>query len=303
MTERNEWLQWRLKGIGSSDAACIHGESPYMTALDLYNVKIKDTYEETEQNWVQRIGNDFEAIARVRFAALYNMENGTNETFEPKRVEMADLPFMKASLDGASKCGKIIVEFKFMSKPVVAGKALSEGQKKHLAVLEGKVQENYRIQVQHQLLVTGADVCYFVSFDGETLNSCSVLPDIEFLKLHLKKCCEFWDRVEARKPPEPSSDDYKELRVKGAKGKVQRWKRIKMAIDQYSAEMDTLKEEIISMCDHERMTCDGVRIVKYPGNQGSVDWAKAYAATGVTLDTEKFRKAAGKPYVKMEIQK
>ena len=31
-----EWLEWRRKGIGGSDAAAIFGISPFATARDLY---------------------------------------------------------------------------------------------------------------------------------------------------------------------------------------------------------------------------------------------------------------------------
>lgn len=33
---REEWLEWRRKGIGGSDAATIIGVSPFSTARDLY---------------------------------------------------------------------------------------------------------------------------------------------------------------------------------------------------------------------------------------------------------------------------
>ena len=36
-----EWLEWRRKGIGGSDAAAILGISPFATAKDLYYDKLK----------------------------------------------------------------------------------------------------------------------------------------------------------------------------------------------------------------------------------------------------------------------
>ena len=33
---REEWLEWRRKGIGGSDAAAVLGISPFRTAVDLY---------------------------------------------------------------------------------------------------------------------------------------------------------------------------------------------------------------------------------------------------------------------------
>ena len=37
---REEWLEWRRKGIGGSDAATIIGVSPFSTARDLYYDKL-----------------------------------------------------------------------------------------------------------------------------------------------------------------------------------------------------------------------------------------------------------------------
>ena len=35
-----QWLQWRLKGLGGSDVASALGMSPYKTARDLYHNKV-----------------------------------------------------------------------------------------------------------------------------------------------------------------------------------------------------------------------------------------------------------------------
>ena len=37
---RDEWLDWRRKGLGGSDAAAVLGISPFRTARDLYYDKL-----------------------------------------------------------------------------------------------------------------------------------------------------------------------------------------------------------------------------------------------------------------------
>ena len=50
-----EWLEWRRRGIGGSDAAAILGVSPFATGRDLYYDKLKIvSYEDPESNWVQK---------------------------------------------------------------------------------------------------------------------------------------------------------------------------------------------------------------------------------------------------------
>lgn len=52
---RDEWLEWRRKGIGGSDAATIIGVSPFSTARDLYYDKLNIVSAvDEENNWVQK---------------------------------------------------------------------------------------------------------------------------------------------------------------------------------------------------------------------------------------------------------
>ena len=44
LTEQ-EWLAYRRRGIGGSDVAAILGISPFRTARDLYDDKLKDVYK------------------------------------------------------------------------------------------------------------------------------------------------------------------------------------------------------------------------------------------------------------------
>lgn len=301
MSDRLEWLRWRQKGIGASDAAALHGKSPYVTRHELGEQKLAKEIREQEDNFVTRLGNELEPIARQKFAALYNMEHGTNEVFEPRRVEMAELPFIRASLDGASSDLKTLVEFKFMSKPREHGKSLTLGQQKHMDVLNGTVPEHYRIQVQHQLLVTGADVCHFASFDGESLHTCKVFPDVDFLKKHIDLCVEFWELVIAGKSQPIGIEDFKELR--GAAKIAQRWKQLTVRAKEIEAEIAVLREKLIELSDHPRMICSGVKIMKCEGRKGSIDWQKAFLATGQPEEAaESFRKLDGAPFYKLSFE-
>ena len=64
-----EWLEYRRRGIGGSDAAAILGVSPFATARDLYYDKLKIvSYEDLEENWVQKkIGHLLEDLADVDY--------------------------------------------------------------------------------------------------------------------------------------------------------------------------------------------------------------------------------------------
>lgn len=51
---REEWLAYRRKGIGGSDAAAVLGISPFRTGVDLYYDKLGQPVEDDEQNWVAK---------------------------------------------------------------------------------------------------------------------------------------------------------------------------------------------------------------------------------------------------------
>lgn len=207
--ERSTWLEWRQKGIGSSDAPIIMGVSPWKTPRQLYHDKVNPIVAEEESSYVMDIGNQFEPIARAQFAALYSLENDVDETFSPRLVEMAECPTMRASLDGCSRDGRTIIEVKY------------QGQEVHES---GIVPEKYYPQVQHALMASGAQVCYFVSInDQRQVRSIRVERDDQYMLRLLNAEVEFWACVQSRVPPDLIDGDFKSLRYKGATEDARQW--------------------------------------------------------------------------------
>jgi len=64
-----EWLEWRRKGIGGSDASIVLGVSPFATARDLYFDKLKIvSYKDDSGNWVAlKIGHLLEDLVAEIF--------------------------------------------------------------------------------------------------------------------------------------------------------------------------------------------------------------------------------------------
>ena len=50
---REQWLEYRRKGIGGSDAAAVLGISPFRTGRDLYYDKLNIVTADDAENWVQ----------------------------------------------------------------------------------------------------------------------------------------------------------------------------------------------------------------------------------------------------------
>ena len=66
---RPEWLEYRRKGLGGSDAAAVLGISPFRTARDLYYDKLGVITADDQENWVAlEIGNLLENLVARIFA-------------------------------------------------------------------------------------------------------------------------------------------------------------------------------------------------------------------------------------------
>ena len=93
----SDWLEYRRRGIGGSDAASILGVSPFRTARDLYYDKLKIvTYEDPEDNWVQKkMGHLLEDLV----AEIFHVRTGYH-IYQVKKMFYHPLyPFMLADVD------------------------------------------------------------------------------------------------------------------------------------------------------------------------------------------------------------
>lgn len=64
--DKKEWLMYRKRGIGGSDAGAVCGLNPYRTAMQVYEDKTTDKIEEFD-NEAMRQGREFEDYVAKRF--------------------------------------------------------------------------------------------------------------------------------------------------------------------------------------------------------------------------------------------
>ncbi len=288
---RIEWLKWRQKGIGSSDAGIIMGVSPWSTALELYEEKIATEVVEDDSNqYIKDVGNDLEPKVR----SLYSLASGVD--YQVALMEMEGFPILYSS-DGASPDKKRFIEIKLL------GKADYEG------ALKGEVPEKYYPQLQHGLMVSKGEVIYLIGYPhSEYMKErkvelshfaiVEVKPDLAYQGTLMQEELKFWDHVTAKKPPIPSAKDYKTLR--GYAAQVKKWKSLKAKADAIQEEIDKVREEIEAAAKkdgHPRFVCAGVRI-RQESRAGSVNYKTIPELKGVDLD--KYR-GKGSVFWKLEI--
>lgn len=180
--EGPDWHLWRKAGIGASDAPIIMGVSPYKTPRELWLEKTgrKPPFA---GSWATERGTRLEPLARNHYEAV------TGYVVQPHCQAHPDYPWMRASLDGITFEGDLILEIK------------CPGKEAHAQALAGEVPEKYRPQIQHQLAVTGARVCHYFSFDGEKGCLVVAVPDAAYIAQLIEREKAFWDCIQEDREP------------------------------------------------------------------------------------------------------
>jgi putative phage-type endonuclease len=146
-----EWLSHRAQHWNASDAPAMMGASPYMTRTELLT-RIKTGITPEVDAGTQRrfdAGHRFEALARPLAETMIGEDlfpvTGTNGKYS-------------ASFDGITMQEDVIFEHKTLNEEL-----------RHVIGQELPIQ--YRIQMEHQLLVSGAEKALFMAsaWSGETL--------------------------------------------------------------------------------------------------------------------------------------
>lgn len=141
-----DWLDWRKRKITASDASIILRTNKYSNPRTLWEEKM-DLIPSKPSNEHMERGKNLEPIARN----LFIQQTGIH--VEPLVVENDNLFWMGASLDGIDATKKILVEIKC---PAMEG---------HIAALNKEIKPMYRDQMQHALAVTGAEICFYITYN------------------------------------------------------------------------------------------------------------------------------------------
>jgi putative phage-type endonuclease len=194
--ENAEFHEARRLGIGGSDCAPALGMSKWKTPLQLYLEKIGES-EPQDETWDMARGKAMEPLLRQHFADTFGVEVRL-----PKSAMVSEkYPFMRYSPDGLCD-GKVLPEFKTARYAAGWGTPGTD-----------EVPQEYLLQVQHGLIVTGYEVArpsVSIGF-GEPVYY-EVPPDKELQEMIIEREAEFWQRVQDRNPPDPISNDDVALR-------------------------------------------------------------------------------------------
>jgi len=187
-----EWHAERRLGIGGSDAAAALGLSKWKTPYQLYLEKTGEAEPELE-TWEMQRGKALEPALRQHYADT----TGRVVSLPKSAIVHPKYSFMRYNPDGLPDDPERLAEFKTAAYGAGWGDEQSD-----------EIPQEYAIQVQHGMFVTGRVVTdVTVSIAGNKPKYFIVEADKELQEMIIEKEAEFWDKVENRLPPAPTTNE------------------------------------------------------------------------------------------------
>ena len=195
---RDQWLEVRRSGIGSSDAAAAVGLNPYKSQLELWMEKtgrgaalpqVDPNDESSPMYW----GTLLEPIV----AAHYTKRTGNRVRKVNAVLQHPTYPWMRANLDREVMGSPDVAILECKTAGINGARLWKEG-----------VPDYVHLQVMHQLAVTGkqaADVAVLIC--GQDLQIFRIQRDEEQIQQLIRLEQAFWEYVEKDiQPPADGSD-------------------------------------------------------------------------------------------------
>lgn len=267
-----EWHEFRAAHFPASEAPKMMGKSQYGSrSAYLYERATGKITEPTEfQQKLFARGHAAEDAARPLAEVMLD-----DEVLYPVTITNDAYPRLSASLDGRTDDGKTIWEHKLWG----------DSDKLATSVMVGDIHQQYHIQVQQQLMLSGAERCLFMVSDGTDQRCVTtwIYPDLELQQQIVEGWSKFADELASYDPT--ASNEFKELekelaKVKDDQGLLKEKEESIVAAMKEIAGGQPVKGEIFQITYSER--------------KGSIAWNKAVEKFGLTdmYDFESFR---GKP--------
>jgi len=264
------WHDHRRRYRNASETPAVLGVSPWVTPYQLWQQKLGLTTPEVNAAMLK--GTELEPAARAAYEAR------TGLVMQPLVLVDGDY---SASLDGLTLGGERILEIKCPYR----GQASSLWQ----AVEAGELPEHYRWQVQHQLMVTGAEVADVFVFDGTDGLLLPVEPDPSSWDQVRSAWDAFAAFVEKAEPPPLTERD---VRVRDDAEWLQAaltYRELRTASDELGKAMEEVKAKLVGLTSHAKEQGGGVTVTRL-WKRGNIDYKRVPELRGV--DLEPYRQSA-----------
>ena len=199
---RPDWLEYRRKGLGGSDAAAVLNISPFRTARDLYYDKLGIVTADDQANWVAlEVGNLLEPLV----ARIFEKKTGLKIYQRKCMFQHPHHPWMLADLD-------YLAELPDGTTAILEIKTTNYNAKdKWWYNGEEIVPVYYETQGRHYMAVMNLDRVYYCCLYGNNEDEAIIRridrdTDYEMELIALEQ--DFWENnVLAKSPPPYWEDD------------------------------------------------------------------------------------------------
>ncbi len=196
--DRERWLQLRRSGIGASEIAACVGESPWLHASELYAIKVGATAGDPSLDEAEHVYWGLQLEPSI--IAGYQHRTGRPVRRRAQLLRSTECPWAMCTLDGetANDNGGDFWPLEVKNIGLSKAHEWEEGPPRH-----------YYLQLQQQLLVTGAEKATAAALiGGQRLVWCDVeRDDIAIRRIKLAGRI-FWEQcVEAGVCPSPDGSD------------------------------------------------------------------------------------------------
>lgn len=192
------WLDWRKKGVGSSDIAAACGLNPWRGPYELFLEKRGEWTPEFSDDAMERM--DIGRVIESTIAELYAKRHPETRVEKRNFIYQHKNPQYRWAL---ANIDRIIMEptgeQKILEIKNVSERAFMSGDWKN----GESIPPYYMLQVQHQLFVLNLDAAVLVALrGGNKIFEWSIVRDESLIQAIAKLGSEFWRCVETNQAPQ-----------------------------------------------------------------------------------------------------
>jgi putative phage-type endonuclease len=271
--DRTAWLQYRTKGIGSSEVATIVGLNPYETPYQLWRRKV-GIDAPVEDNKYMRAGRALEyAVSRL-------FEEETNKKIIASSkgdwlIQSKTKPYLQVSPDWLYWAGE---------KRNNANKSILECKTTQKQIEKDKLPRHWFCQLQYQLGVSGLQqgaIAWLTQGRDFGYSELNFVPD--FYEWLVEQVDRFWiDNILGKKEPDlvsvedvvtmfPNHVEGKIINVEEEMfNKVIKLKEIKNSISELETQKKSLEDDIkFAFADNETMSYQDITIATWKSSKST----------------------------------
>ncbi len=260
-----EWHEHRRRYRNASETPIVMGVSPWQTPYQLWQYKLGLTKPEITAPMLR--GTELEPAGRAAYEAR------SDEVMQPLVVVDGEY---SASLDGMTLGGDRIVEIKcpFKGRDSMLWQSVSAGD----------LPEHYRWQVQHQLMVTGAQVADVFVFDGTDGQLLEVTPEPDSWSA-IRSAWDSFAKFVATSEPPPLTD--RDVRIRDDPEWLEaaaKYRELRASYEDLTVMVDEARKRLVSLASRPMEQGGGIRLSRY-WKRGAIDYKRVPELVGVDLES------------------